>query len=102
MSAALARAPRGRAKRLTPATGIAGEVRPLFRALAPGGSLTVVLAEGPFWRRESYRAVNSAAHAIFGAGGYRMEAARGSATVRVTRLARTHATATAVASVAHA
>lgn len=73
-------------KSLTPATGVASEARPLLRLLAPGQSVVIALAEGLFWRQESYRAVNSAARTVLGAGWYQMSSEHGSASVRVTRL----------------
>jgi hypothetical protein len=74
-----------RRKPLTPATETAARAREAFRDLAPGASVTIELPDGTFWRREAYRAVGAAAHALWGSGAYRLRGGAGGITV--TRLA---------------
>jgi|HubBroStandDraft_1064217.scaffolds.fasta_scaffold61521_3 hypothetical protein len=54
--------------KLTPATGIAAEARPLLRALEPGQSVTVELPTSRYWRRLARSHLSAAAHAIHGRG----------------------------------
>src|SRR5580658_7829266 len=56
------------AMKLTPATGIAAEARPLLRALEPGQSVTVELPTSRYWRRLARSHLSAAAHAIHGRG----------------------------------
>jgi hypothetical protein len=74
---------------LTPARAVAAEARGILGPLAPGASATVTLAEGAFWRRESYRAVSGAANGLWGRGTYRLTSAAGAVAVTVTRLVLT-------------
>lgn len=70
---------------LTPARAVAAAARAILAAVPPGGSATVILAEGAFWRRESYRAVSGAAHGLWGPGAYRLRASADGTQVNVMR-----------------
>ncbi len=70
--------------RMTPARNVALEARAALRPLQPGQTATIRLADGVFWRRESYRAVNGAAHATWGSGTYSLASDRNGPTVTVT------------------
>lgn len=73
-------------RRVTQATGVAREAKPLLVALQPGESVTIGLPESVFWRREAYKHVSAVAAQVIGVGFYSMNARLIPGSVVVTRL----------------
>lgn len=60
-------------KRVTEASAVAREAKPLVQALLPGQSVTILLPESTFWRREGYRSVSGLANRLLGVGTYSLD-----------------------------